>query len=148
MTRNSIFNQSLNIYTYKYLVDRIKEEIAVGQRYNVSFNLIAFRIKNSNILNDSQLLRVRKILSTILINNTRKVDCVSETNVKDTFYTLVNMPEEKDITDLISRFNKSINEIKEDNVLEKFLNIEVSSVKYTNEKSLDDLIEGMVTIDG
>lgn len=143
MTRNSIFNQSLNIYTYKYLLDRIKEEIASCQRYNVSFALISFKIKKSNILNESQLQRIRKILSTILINNTRKVDCVSEGNIKDTFYTLVNMPDEKDVSDLVKRVHNNINEIKQENVLEDFLNLEISLVKYNNELNFEELVRNM-----
>lgn len=144
ITKDSILNQTLNIYTHHYLIDRIQEEIALSERYNFNFTLISLRIKNSNLFSEVQLAKIRKLLASILTNNTRKIDCVAEGENKDNFYILLNRPEKEDIGQFLQRFFKQISTFyKDESSTKSYFQVEMAYAQHTNEKDMQEIINKM-----
>lgn len=139
MTRNSIFNQSLNIYTYKYIIDRIREEIEVSKRYNTLFTVVSYRIMNTNIRSDSHMAMLRKILASILNQITRKMDYIAEGETSNLFYSLVNMPKISELDDFLKRIKLSIDEVNNNQENNKKLDIEISFMSYSNQNNFDEI---------
>lgn len=143
MTRNSIFNPTLNIYTNRYFLDRIKEELALAKRYKTQFAIISYRIINTNMTTDTHLARIRKLFTSILNHNTRKMDYIAEGETPDIFYSLINMTEKSQYKELLKRIIKSVNEINDDNTKDEILEIEISYVLYNNQNDFAELKKHM-----
>jgi hypothetical protein len=145
LSSNSIFNSNLNIYTYNFFIERSLEEIDSAKRNKSDFTIISLDLINASQLSPTKLKHYRKIISTVIHSNTRKMDCITEGETKNLFYILVSSTKEEIINKIISKISKDIIFFSKNKKTKELFDIKFSTVSYTNEEDTKELLGNLVS---
>lgn len=139
LSTNSIFNSSLEIYTYQYFKEKVVEDFEATKRYSVDHFLLRLDIVNAPKSNVTTRSNLRKLLAQIIKTSIRKTDVLCEGKDDSHFNILVPFLKSNDVIALEQKLAQVIESHRQGDKLLELLQVDISIVNLANYTSLLEL---------
>ena len=140
VTKQSIMNTNLNIFTHNYYAQRLQEEYEQAVRFKNHFTLIRCNLKNIPT-NDIKLSHIRKVISQIIRKFSRVMDCVCEGDSNSSFDIILVHTDEEGAKAYISNIKNHISQLSKSDNLKESLSMDYYYSYFDSLITLNELKE-------
>ncbi len=136
---NSIYNASLEVYTYQYFKEKLVEDFEAVKRYGVDHYLLRLSIVNAPKSNITTKSNLRKLLAQIIKANLRKTDILCEGRDDSYFNILVPFLKGDEVNSLSKKLDKEIEKHRQGDKMLDLLQVDISIVNLADFDSVPTL---------
>ncbi len=135
------FDNELNLYSYSYFTERIKEEFELAQKYNLGLTTVKIKMLKINKYGSEKVKYIRKSFAEILKKLTRKIDCVCIGEDESYFYIIINTQNNREHELFTSGLEKYMEGLKHWQKLQESMQIAIFVGHYSKQKDVSDYLK-------
>lgn len=140
ISRQSIMNPQLDIFTNYYFHQRLTEEYDQAKRYNSHFSLVRMSLKTPPE-NTLKLEHIRKVISQIIKKYSRTMDCICEGSDQTTFDIILSHSSANETQGYINNIEEHINDLAGSDQLKKHLALDYSYSLFNEKLTLNEMTD-------